>query len=302
MGVAAVYDICALNVAAPRPAAPDLHKPRPVCRVTLNRFVMGRPRRDARTRASAHAVVTQRDVTVLESARRAQAQMQALGHATEQTLTRAQYDWIYHELQCVDQVELRELTYQVRAAEHDDRWPGLSLERAHRAAEIGVDEARIVPIGTSEGTRHDEFAPAVHALGEPGHGLSRHRCWPPTGHLLVRDPAEEELTVTARVALHPAVPLRIMLVCPAHVALCVADVTIERDLIEYREFAHKRAFQYLGLSLLLAGCAPLGSVSSSTARKSPSSIFFQPGPITSLASRNPESPSKPRCTTVNRVL
>ena len=69
-------------------------------------------------------------------------------------------------------------------------------------------------------------------FGHNRHILDRRRCRPEAGHEFVGNPAEHQLASATGVPLDKFIPLRILLVGPAHVAVRVGKVTIQRHVIE----------------------------------------------------------------------
>ena len=134
---------------------------------------------------------------------------------------------------------LRPQPYKFTAASKAALINGLALLLEQRLRlEVALDQAGVLPGRLAQRSREHHFGQRVHALGHgrellPGGGRR-----PEAGHHLVGDAAKEQLALTAGVLRREGGPLRILPVRPAHVAVRVREVTVERYAVEDLQFTH----------------------------------------------------------------
>ena len=131
--------------------------------------------------------------------------------------------------------------------------PRLFLESDRFGQEVALDERGPLPADLRQRPREDELLHSVHARRDVREQLGRLRRRPEPRHHLVGDATEQQLSLAAGVAAAEGRPLLVVLVGPAHVALRVGEVPVERKVFEHGDLAHVDSCEIVRSSSIRTG-------------------------------------------------
>src|SRR5262249_8599127 len=139
-----------------------------------------------------------------------------------------------------DQPFLRQLRNNSAASQNYHVFSGGLLHLSHFRRQVALYKSSVVPRRMVKRSREHNLRHIVHPCGHNRHTLDRKGRRPEACHEVIGDPAEDQHASSTSVSCDKRVPLRVLMIrfAPAHIAVAIYKVTVQRHVIENDQFPH----------------------------------------------------------------